>query len=120
MTGFTNVIVWFFKIFQGQGKFEPLALAEQEEPQQEAQIALQSFHLPRPIIRVDQANVQLGVQISGGSSSCANAGVQSSGLCSESQCQVQTLLMGVLASVIGWPSRLYWIIYRKILSYIKL
>ena len=46
-------------VFQGQGKFEPLALAEQEDPQQEAQIALQSFHLPRPINRVDQAPVQI-------------------------------------------------------------
>ena len=46
-------------VFQGQGKFETLAPAEQEDPQQEAQIALQSFHLPRPIIRVDQASVQM-------------------------------------------------------------
>ena len=102
--------MWIYIIvFQGQGKFETLASAEQEDPQQEAQIALQSFHLPRPIIRGGSslcANVQLGVESSGGSSSCANAGVQSSGLCSESQCQVQTLLMGALASVIGWPCRL--------------
>ena len=46
-------------VSQGQGKFETLASAEQEEPQQEAQIALQSFHLPRPIIGVDQASVQI-------------------------------------------------------------
>ena len=52
--------MWIYIIvFQGQGKFEPLAPAEQEDPQQEAQIALQSFHLPRPIIRVDQASVQM-------------------------------------------------------------
>ena len=46
-------------VSQGQGKFETLASAEQEDPQQEAQIALQSFHLPRPIIRLDQASVQI-------------------------------------------------------------